>query len=171
MALFIEKYQPTTLSQIVGNKKILPDILRWVQSPTTKLCLIHGPNGIGKSLCVNLICKELNIQSYYIDNSQENIDINILKSFNQINPINRKKNYIIIEEIDTISNLVLDEIIKDINNIHVPIICIGNTNYIPSLKIISNKITNFKMFAPYDNEILSFIQPILKENKLFIKQS
>ena len=71
----------------------------------------------------------LNIQSYYVDNLYENIDINILKSLNRINPMTNKKNYIIIEEIDTISNSVLDEIVKDINNIHVPIICISNTNY------------------------------------------
>lgn len=82
MSLFIEKYQPTNISQIIGNKKIVPDIFKWIQSPTTKLCLIDGPTGIGKSLCVKLICDELNIQSYYLDNSQENVDINILKSLN-----------------------------------------------------------------------------------------
>lgn len=171
MSLFVEQYKPNTLSQIVGNKKILPDILKWIQSPTTKMCLIHGSNGIGKTLCVNLICEELNIQTYYVDNLYENIDINILKSLNRINPINNKKNYIIIEEIDTIANFVLDEIVKNINNINVPIICISNTNYIPSLKIISDKITNFKLFAPYDNEITSFLQPILAKNKIIMTQS
>jgi hypothetical protein len=171
MALFIERYQPTNISKIVGNKKIIPDIERWIQSPTTKMCLIHGSNGIGKTLCVNLLCEEFNIQSYYVDNSYENIDINILKSLTRINPMTNKKNYIIIEEIDTISNSILDEIISNINNIKVPIICISNTNYIPSLKMISDKITTFKMFAPYDNEISTFLQPILRENKIIIKQS
>ena len=171
MSLFIEKYQPTTISQIIGNKKTIPDIFNWISSPTTKLCLIDGPTGIGKSLCIKLICDELNIQSYYVDNLYENIDINILKSLNRINPMTNKKNYIIIEEIDTISNSVLDEIVKDINNIHVPIICISNTNYIPSIKSITDKITNFKMVSPYDNEILTFLYPILRENKIFIKQN
>ena len=171
MSLFIERYQPTNISQIVGNKKILLDVFNWIQHPTTKLCLIHGPTGIGKSLCVKLICHELNIQPYYIDNSQENVDINILKSMNRINSMTNKKNYIIIEEIDTISNIIIDEIIKDINNIHIPIICIGNTNYIPSMKVISDKIINFKMFAPYNNEILTFLYPILRENKISLKQN
>ena len=170
MSLFTERYQPTNISQIIGNKKIIPDIERWIQSPTTKMCLIHGPNGIGKSLCVNLLCEQFNIQSYYVDNLYENIDINILKSLTRINPMTNKKNYIIIEEIDTISNSILDEIISNINNIKVPIVCISNTNYIPSLKMISDKITPFKMFAPYDNEISTFLQPILRENKKKQKQ-
>jgi hypothetical protein len=170
MSLFVEKYQPTLSNKIVGNQKILMDILSWIQSPTTKLCLIHGPTGIGKSLCVKLICDELNIQPYYVDNISENFDINILKSLNRNNSITHTKNYIIIEEIDTISNLVLDEIVNQINNIHVPIICISNTNYIPSIKSLSDKIINFKMFPPYNNEISSFLYPILKENKIFLKQ-
>jgi len=171
MSTFIQKYQPTTISQIVGNKKIIPDIFNWINSPTTKLCLIDGPTGIGKSLCIKLICNELNIQSYYVDNLYENVDMNILKSLNRINPMTNKKNYIIIEEIDTISNLILDEIVKDINNIHVPIICISNTNYIPSMKPILDKITNFKMFSPYENEILTFLYPILRENKILLKNN
>ena len=166
MSLFIEKYQPKSLSQIVGNKKTLPEIVSWFETPTTKMCLIHGPTGIGKSLSVNLICKQLNIQPYYVDNSQENININILKSFNRTNPITKMKNYIIIEEIDTITTSIIDEIVSEINNIKVPIICISNTNYIPSLKNITNKITSFKMFSPYDNEIYNFLYPILKENKI-----
>ena len=96
MSLFIEKYQPTNISQIIGNKKIVPDIFKWIQSPTTKLCLIDGPTGIGKSLCVKLICDELNIQCYYVDNLYENVDINILKSLNRINPMTNKKNYLTI---------------------------------------------------------------------------
>ena len=80
MSLFIERYQPTNISQIIGNKKTMPDIFKWIQSPTTKLCLIDGPTGIGKSLCVKLICDELNIQSYYLDNSQENIDDRVNKN-------------------------------------------------------------------------------------------
>jgi hypothetical protein len=170
MSLFVEKYQPTLSNKIVGNKKILMEISSWIQLPTTKLCLIHGPTGIGKSLCVKLICDELNIQPYYVDNISENFDINILKSLNRNNSITHTKNYIIIEEIDTISNLVLDEIVNQINNIHVPIICISNTNYIPSIKSLSDKIINFKMFPPYNNEISSFLYPILKENKIFLKQ-
>jgi hypothetical protein len=171
MSLFTEKYEPKNISQIVGHKKILPDIFNWIHSPTTKLCLIEGPIGIGKSLCVKLICNQLKIQPYYVDNSQENININILKSFNHMNRITNKKNYIIIEEIDTISTQNIEDIVKNINNINVPIICISNTNYIPPIKSISNMITNFKMFAPYENEILEFLYPILRENKISLTQN
>jgi hypothetical protein len=171
MSLFTEKYEPKNISQIVGHKKILPDIFNWIHSPTTKLCLIEGPIGIGKSLCVKLICNQLKIQPYYVDNLQENININILKSFNHINRITNKKNYIIIEEIDTIATQNIEDIVKNINNINVPIICISNTNYIPQIKSISNMITNFKMFAPYENEILEFLYPILRENKISLTQN
>ena len=170
MSLFIEKYQPKSLTQFVGNKKILPEIINWFENPTTKMCLIHGPTGIGKTLCVQLISKQLNIQTYYVDNSQENIDINILKSFNRTNSITKNKNFIIIEEIDTISSSILDEIVSEINNIKIPIVCISNTNYIPPLKNITNNITSFRMFSPYDNEIYNFLYPILRENKINLKQ-
>lgn len=171
MSLFVEKYQPTSLSQIIGNKQTMTNIFNWINNPETKICLIHGSIGIGKSLCVKLICQELNIQPHYIDNSFENINMNIFKSLGRTNSITHKKNYIIIEEIDTIPDSILNEIVKEINNIHVPIICTSNTNYIPPIKYISDKITNFKLFPPYDNEIFTFLYPILKENNIILKQS
>jgi hypothetical protein len=170
MTSFIEQYKPTTLNQIVGNKTTIQNIFNWINSPSSKLCLIHGPTGIGKTLCVELICNKLNIQPHYIDNTIETFDINIFKSLNLHNPITRKKNYIIIEEIDTISNSTLDEIAQQINNIHIPIICISNTNYIQPIKCISDKITNFKLYPPNLSEIIAFLSPILRENKIILEQ-
>ena len=171
MASFIETYRPKTMNQIIGNKTTIQNIFNWIQSPSSKLSLIHGPTGIGKTLTIQLICEKLNIDTHYIDNTLESIDINIYKSLNLTNPITRKKNYIIIEEIDTIGSLILDEIVKDINNIRVPIICLSNTNYIPPIKSITDKITQFKLYPPNITDITSFILPILRENKISLKQN
>jgi len=166
-----EKYKPQTINQLIGNKNVFQNIHDWLLNPTTKLCLISGRNGIGKTLSVEICLKELNIHPYYIDNIEENIDINILSSLNLFNTMKNCKNYIVVEEIDTISEKNIDEIVKNISKINVPIICISNTNYIPSFQNIKNIITNFKLYEPKVFEIINYLNPIIRENKINISNN
>jgi DNA polymerase III delta prime subunit len=61
--LWINKYRPIDLNDIFGHKTQIFKIKNWIQNIhnyKNKAIIISGCHGIGKSLTVGLICKELN---------------------------------------------------------------------------------------------------------------
>ena len=55
----IEKYTPTDLSQVIGNKKNIESLLWWLREFKNKKAekkgiLISGPSGIGKTIIAKL---------------------------------------------------------------------------------------------------------------------
>jgi hypothetical protein len=164
--MFSELYKPNTLSKVVGNKKTINNIIKWAndENKQKQIGIILGKSGIGKTLIVELLCKDYDYQTVYMD---EIIDINLIQSINKFN-MNGKKNLIIIEEIDTIEEKSILELVKILDNINAPILCTSNTNYISSFKNISNKIEQFKLFPPSLSEITAFLNPIIKQHKISI---
>ena len=61
--LWVNKYRPTSLSQIVGHKLQIKKIKEWVNSLKLKqknnAIIISGNHGIGKTLTVKLILEEI----------------------------------------------------------------------------------------------------------------
>lgn len=67
--MLLEKYKPRHISEFVGNKKQLLEMLEWARSQLSKSSLskgkpllLVGPHGSGKSLAVELVARELNLQ-------------------------------------------------------------------------------------------------------------
>lgn len=166
--MFTDIYKPQTLSKVVGNKKTIDSLVKWIsqmqtqQPPQTQIALIHGNSGIGKTLIVELICKEFNFSPVYVD---DEINIDSMISVAKIG-MNGKKNCIVIEQIDTFDDTFLTNVAKIIGRIQVPILCTSNTNYIVQFKNITNKIEQFKLFNPFPSEIKSFLIPIANRHKI-----
>jgi len=64
MALpWTEKYRPTRVKDFVGNGKALRQLDAWMASwtrgtPKKKAAFLHGPPGVGKTLCVELLAEK-----------------------------------------------------------------------------------------------------------------
>ena len=65
--MFINKYKPQVLEDIIGNSGTIKSIIKWFDewyitgSETKNTCaLISGPNGIGKTLTMELMIKKMN---------------------------------------------------------------------------------------------------------------
>lgn len=60
-ARWTDKYEPKTVAEIVGNRKILEEIAEYIKNPHAKYArplLLTGPAGVGKTLSVYVVAKE-----------------------------------------------------------------------------------------------------------------
>jgi replication factor C large subunit len=62
-----QKHKPQTLNEIVGNKDAKQQFLSWLKSwskgiPKKRAAFLHGPPGVGKTVTVETLAKELNME-------------------------------------------------------------------------------------------------------------
>lgn len=167
--LLTEKYKPTKITDIIGNKDNIKNIIEWLKLVKIKkankyILLLHGPPGIGKTTIINIILKELNFNIIEFNSSNlrkqkdiKNIISKVLFYKNVMNMLNgsNKENVLILDEFDSMftnsekggGNELLNIIKKanDIKNksrqiITTPIICIYND-------FRDSKLNEFKKYA------------------------
>jgi hypothetical protein len=111
---------PTHLDNVIGNKYNIDIICNWLNKLNTKLLIINGPSGVGKSLISRLVFKKLNYSMIEFNVS----DITGLKEFKQniTQLLNCKKNLSLYKT--NSNNTKFGIILDDINQL-----CISDTRY------------------------------------------
>lgn len=56
--LFVEKYRPETLDDIIGHESIVTQMESWVDDPSTPHILFSGPQGVGKTAIIQAFARE-----------------------------------------------------------------------------------------------------------------
>lgn len=179
--------EPTKLEDIIGNEYNIKLICNWINKLNTKLLIINGPSGIGKTLIAKFVFDkfnynyvEFNINDYVeIKKFKHNIT-QLLKCNNNLslyknNNINTKFGIII----DNINQLCVTDIkyamfneliniIKKNNNFN-PIIC---TCDIPSnnkkLKELKKYGTEIKLNTPNKGEIIQYLYDYFESKNIEI---
>ena len=176
-----QRYKPTDINGIVGNKKNIDAIQQWIlnienNTKNTKKCLlISGNSGIGKTLSIELILK--NLKYNIVDlNSDDERDKEYIKS--KIKPILQvvktvfgKKNALVVNDLDCLSDHgFISALIDCIKETKIPIICTCNDRYNQAFKTFATYCEDIKFRNPSTNEIYSFINPIYKKEKIMISE-
>jgi hypothetical protein len=185
--IWLNKYQPKTLSQVIGNKDNIIKIKKWLlnyDNSSNHAAVISGGHGIGKNLIIRLALKELGYQIkniYSTSLKNKNIIFEIIHScaktknvYNSINhQINNLKYAIVIDDTESITLTSekenLAELLKlNAEHKYFPIIFISNLQHsklINNLKKVSLEIT---LNAPTIEQTKEYIINICKKEKMDI---
>ena len=86
--LWVDKYKPLIINDIIGNKLIVKNIVKWLKTwknNSKKALLLSGPPGIGKTSMANIICNELKYSIESFDSSLDRTKSILEKKFKSIN--------------------------------------------------------------------------------------
>jgi len=155
--LFVDKYKPKTIQDIIGHKEQLNELGKWLDAFPKSLkdkeykraVLLTGPPGIGKTTMAHLVTTTLGykVAEY---NASESRSITALQGLGMRRLFNE---VVIMDEIDGLSERgSIGEIANLIKSTQVPIICIANDTP-PKLKPILSVTLHIKCNRPMKSTI------------------
>ena len=189
--LWINKYKPNNIAQIIGNKeniKIFKDWILDIKSKKNQTIIISGNQGLGKTLTVNLILEELGYIVRII-NPNEIKDHRIYDDFNDyhnfINSIyskvsfNNKQNNKIALIFDETENITLTsekkyimDIYKENNKLRsFPLIFISNNHHSKLLYDLKKSCNEIIFENPTYNELREYIITIYNSEKILLENN
>lgn len=171
MLRLIDKYKPKNLDQVIGNEKSIKNLKISVMNNST--IMLTGNHGIGKSLVIDLILKELDYEPYIVTSSNIKNDKNFYRNIvrqqctnlNQI--IDIKKSAIVVLDIENITikgekEIIIDMINKNLSYNILPVIFLTNEQHSSFKKILLKKkgIINIIFSIPETKKIMEFFNNI-----------
>ena len=189
-SLWINKYRPKHLNQIIGHKNQINKFKDWLVNIKTKpknnALIITGNHGIGKTLTVRLILEEAGYLVRII-NPNEIKDLRNLEDieeyYNQNNSILSKLNFykdknnkiaLIFDETENISltseKKYIMDIYKENNKTNsFPLIFISNNQHSKLLNDLKKNCEEIRFFSPFTSEIKNLIKIICNNEKFKIE--
>ena len=150
--LFVTKYKPKTIQEIIGHKEQLNELGRWLNEfpkVEKRAVLITGPPGIGKTTMAHLVSTTLGYKIAEYNAS----DTRSIKSLEGLGQRRLFKEVVIMDEIDGLSERgSIGSIAALIKSSQVPIICIANDTP-PKLKPIMSVALHIKCNRPMKSTI------------------
>jgi len=146
MIPWTEKYRPSKVSEVVGNKEAVSEFLSWVDGwkkgrPEKKAALLYGPAGVGKTSLVHAFAKEngwdiveMNASDF---RTRENIERVVGLASAQQSITGKAGRIILIDEVDGIDARAdagaVQALSKIISETRVPIVLVANDPWDPRL--------------------------------------
>jgi replication factor C subunit 1 len=168
--MFVDKYSPKSISDIIGHKEQINQITNWLQAwesgcPETRGILITGPPGIGKTTTVHLIAESLGykVKEY---NASDTRSVSVLRGMMALGIRRLIKEVIVMDEVDGLSERGgVGEIAAIIKKTSTPIICIANEKP-PKLRPIINACIDIKFNRPVKSTIAAALLKVAKAEKI-----
>ena len=185
--MLINKYKPHDLQDIIGNKTCINSIQNWFENwYTTKsetktnskntCALLSGPNGIGKTLAVELLIKKYDLNPITL-NPHENADKEyimktIIPSIQATKSFTKKQNVFVIHDIDCYDDYgFISSIVNCLKQTKIPVIATCNNRYEQSLKPLTLYCLDVKFQKPNASEIVKYVKQIIKKEPIVISDA
>ena len=170
--MFVDKYAPKNIADIIGHKEQINQITTWLQSwdeayPDCRGVLVTGPPGIGKTTTMHLIAESLGykVKEY---NASDTRSVSMLRGLFALGIQRLVKEVIVMDEVDGLSERGgVGEIASIIKKTSTPIICIANEKP-PKLRPIINACLDIKFNRPVKSTIATALLKVAKAEKIEI---
>jgi replication factor C subunit 1 len=182
--MLIHKYKPENLENIIGNKNSLNSIQSWFENwyantktDSKNVCaLLSGPNGIGKTLAVDLLMKKYDLNHIVLNPDEkadkEYIAKTIVPSIQATKSFTKKQNIFVIHDIDCYDDYgFISSILSCLRETKIPVIATCNNRYDQSLKPLISYCLDVKFQKPNAADVVKFIKPIIKKESITISDA
>ncbi|MBS3052885.1 MAG: AAA family ATPase [Candidatus Aenigmarchaeota archaeon] len=157
--MLLQKYEPRSLQEFVGNRQQTAEILQWIKGWKKGALMIHGPPGVGKSLAVKLAAKELGLEllQRHANDQADVLKESVLKAAQQKSLFSKGKILLIddLEQLDSSKHVV--ELIK---SSRFPVVLVASNPYDMKLAALRNYCKMVKFQKLRADEIARFLKLI-----------
>jgi replication factor C small subunit len=177
LEIWVEKYRPKKLSEIINQKHVVKRLKSFVKEGTVPHMIFAGPPGTGKTCCAIALAREL-FGKYWKQNFQETnasdmrgIDVirTRIKNFSRMKPIGASFKIIFLDESDALTpdaqNALrrLMEMYADVTRFILS--CNYSSNIIPP---IQSRAALFRFRLLSKEDVFTYLDRIIKAEKLKI---
>jgi len=168
--IWTQKHKPQTLDEIVGNKKAKKQFYDWLKCwdcgiPKKRAALLYGSPGVGKTVTVETIAKELNMELVE-KNASDYRTADAIKRFaglaSQYSTLFGGKRLTLLDEVDGIAGRVdrggVRELTKILKETRSPIVLTANDAY-------SSRFSTIRKYS----EVIEFKNPTIREGVTHLK--
>lgn len=186
--LWINKWRPSTINEVIGNKSAIKKINEWIlnfDTNKTNSLIISGLHGIGKTLVTKLLLDQHNYYSKIIypddlkgyRNDNDFVDFynfeNSIKCKVNIKSVKENKIALLFDETEAITLTSERKFILSIYKTNqkkklFPLIFISNNNHSKLINDLKKYCTEVKFYSPSSIELVNFIVTICKKEKIKI---
>lgn len=149
--LWVEKYKPKTLKEIVAQKRAVEQTLNFVRNfKKGKALFLYGPTGIGKTSIVEALANEMgyNLIRLNANDKRTAEEIEKIITTSKMKDLFHKGKIILIDEMEGLSGGdrgAVGAIVKLIKESEFPVFLVGSDPYLTKLKSLRNHCTLVKM--------------------------
>jgi replication factor C subunit 1 len=170
--LWVDKYTPSTIAEIIGHKEPIQQLTQFLQAGRGGI-LIVGPPGIGKTTTVHVVARELGYKVVE-HNASDTRSVSLLRGMIALGMKRLQKEVVIMDEVDGLSGGGerggIGELADLIRKSNVPIICIAN-QLPPKLKPLQNACQVIKFHRPVKSTIATALLGIAKKEGITITKA
>ncbi len=139
------KHKPKTLGEVVGHREAIAELVSWLRSwekgiPKKRAAFLHGPPGIGKTVAVEAMANDRNLELVEKNASDYRTEEAVQKFAglaSQYGTLFGKKRLILFDELDGLTGREdrggVGAIIKVVKQARCPIVLVANNAYNPKL--------------------------------------
>jgi len=173
-AAWTVKHKPKTLAEVVGNEEAIEKLGSWVKSwdkgvPKRRAVFLYGPPGIGKTVCVEALANDLNMELVERNASDYRTEEAVQRFAglaSQYGTLFGKKRLILFDELDGITGREdrggVGAITSIVKAAQCPIVLIANNAYDPKLTTLRFYCQLIEFKKPPAGEVMKHLSKICK---------